>query len=125
MNIKVIFIYLILILSGCEFKDTNGTKSHTLVDKMQENSIGPSIENEIQDLKLKRDKSFGETEDVFFSAMGDFTVDDSGRVYILDQGWGTRSLHVFNRDGSYLKKIAGEGRGPAEFLKATNLEYKN
>jgi len=74
---------------------------------------------------LTNAKEFGDNEEVFFASMGDFTVDDSGRVYIADAGWGSRSLYVFNAEGSHLKKIAGEGKGPGEFLNLSNLQYRS
>lgn len=90
-----------------------------------ENLTIHSLESETDTVLLIKDQTFGDTEDVFYGSMSEFTVDDDGRVYVADSGWGSRSLHVYNPDGSYLMKLAGEGKGPAEFLSLSNLHFSS
>ncbi|MDR9419938.1 6-bladed beta-propeller [Gracilimonas sp.] len=116
---KTLSILILIVLTGCTSQEPPEVFEFDGLDNVQ---VFPS-EASLDTLLLTKDKTFGDTEDVLFASMGMFTVDDSGRVYIADVGWGSRSLHVFNPDGSYLKKIAGEGRGPAEFLSLSNLQY--
>lgn len=91
----------------------------------EENITIYSLNSEADTVLFVKDKEFGDTNEIFYASMGEFTIDDSGRVYIADAGWGSRSLHVYNPNGSYLKKIAGEGKGPAEFLDMSDLQYQS
>ncbi|MTI89417.1 MAG: 6-bladed beta-propeller [Balneolaceae bacterium] len=105
----------------------------------REHKIDPEVQVYAEDEKLTvfksdikadtvyliKDQFFGDIEDYYFSVMGDFTVDDSGRVYIADGAWGSRSLHVFSPDGSYVTQIAGEGKGPGEFLSLYQMQYRD
>lgn len=81
-----------------------------------------SLSTHADTVLLTKDQTFGDTDEVYFARLNEFTVDDEGRVYVADGSWGSRSLHVYNPDGSYLMKLAGEGRGPGEFLSISNLQ---
>lgn len=116
---KTLYKLLLIALVGCSAQEPNEVYEFEGLDNVQVFSSNASSDT----LLLTKDKTFGDTEEVFYASMGEFTVDDSGRVYIADAGWGSRSLHVYNPDGSYLEKIAGEGKGPAEFLSLSNLQY--
>ncbi|WP_020404361.1 6-bladed beta-propeller [Gracilimonas tropica] len=116
---KIFLSALTLVLVGCSVQDQN----RSVQEFKDLNNVTVYSKKTSEDtLFLKPNGKFGDTEQLFFSSMGEFAVDDSGRVYIADAGWGSRSLHVYNPDGSYLKKIAGEGKGPAEFLSLSNLQ---
>lgn len=118
MEIRFLVIVLLIIYMGCN-PDTNRTEMNVLSDSNHD-SLSTNTE-----IILTRDINFGDTEDVIFTSMGEFVVDDSGRVYIADEAWGYRALHVFDKKGRYIKKLASEGRGPAEFLSISHLQSKN
>ncbi len=54
-----------------------------------------------------------EREEVIFSQIRSIDVDESGRLYILDQG--EAHVYVFDADGNYIKSIGKKGQGPGEF----------
>lgn len=116
--LKILIPFLII---SCSSTDENQKIPNFI---QEENITVYPLDSEADSVLLVKDKEFGDTENIFFSSMGEFTIDDSGRVYIADAGWGSRSLHVYNPNGSYLKKIAGEGKGPAEFLSLSHLQYQ-
>jgi len=64
-------------------------------------------------ISLTPDASYGDTEDVIIGRMGQFAVDDAGRVYIAD--FSQNVIHAYAPDGSYLRQIGREGDGPGEF----------
>lgn len=64
-------------------------------------------------LTLQQVEVYGTTPDVIVGVIASFTVDDHNRVFIADRSQTT--VHVFNPDGSYLKSLGRQGRGPAEF----------
>ena len=122
MKKYIVFTTILILLVSCSEKpQTELPQELTLFENIEVYSAEKSADSVI----LIRDREFGEIEDVLYGSMGEFTVDNSGRVYIEDGGWGSRSLHVYNPDGSYFKKIASEGRGPAEFLSLSNLQYRS
>lgn len=54
-----------------------------------------------------------EGEDPYLlSHVPDLSVDDRGTIYVLDSG--TKRVGVFDRDGRFLRHLAGEGEGPGE-----------
>ena len=53
-----------------------------------------------------------EREEVIFSQIRSIDVDESGRIYILDQG--EAHVYVFDPDGNYIKSIGKKGQGPGE-----------
>lgn len=53
----------------------------------------------------------GDGPDVF-GDVGDVTVDDQGRIYVLEQQ--ANEVRVFGPDGTYLRTIGHEGQGPGE-----------
>lgn len=120
-----IILFLILSIVSCGDSGSSEVQSEQLDFSMSDRlTVYPAVEK-ADTLQLTRLTEFGDTEDVFYGSMSEFTVDDSGRVYVADSGWGSRSLHVYNPDGSYVMKIAGEGKGPGEFLSLSNLQFKS
>lgn len=65
---------------------------------------------------LTKEVVFEAGEEVFMSGyISAFSVDDTGRVFIVSGVPGNLGVHVFNSDGSYLTTIGSFGRGPGEF----------
>ena len=122
LSVSYSIVCLLIVLTSCKAQEEKN-----LVQKFGdlENVKIYSLAKNIDSVLLKKEMSFGDTDNVFYSSLGEFTVDDSGRVYISDAGWGSRSLHVYHQDGTYLGAIAGDGRGPAEFQNLSSLEYNS
>lgn len=64
---------------------------------------------------IEEELSFGddeEDEDYMFSDVSHITVDNNGRIYVLDR----RESHVklFDQDGKYIRTIGRKGQGPGE-----------
>ncbi len=61
----------------------------------------------------------GDDEDVIFGVVRDIAVDDAGNIYLLDVQ--LSQVHVFNRDGGFLRQIGREGEGPGEFRRPSSM----
>lgn len=70
-------------------------------------------------LKMEKDLEFGTTEEVVIGKFSTFAVDENDRVYIADQD--QTIIFVFDSDGTYLRSIGRQGRGPAEFAAITPI----
>jgi hypothetical protein len=55
----------------------------------------------------------GESDEVFFQRVSDFTRHPDGRFFVLDSG--QRKVFIFDANGNYLSAFGREGRGPMEF----------
>lgn len=53
-----------------------------------------------------------EREEVIFSQIRSIDVDESGRIYILDQG--EAHVYIFDQDGNFIKSFGKKGQGPGE-----------
>lgn len=60
----------------------------------------------------------GDPETVFSSVSG-LAADDGGRVLAIDRD--TKELRFYASDGSYLKSVGGEGKGPGEYTSPNGL----
>ncbi len=61
----------------------------------------------------------GDEEDVIFGVIRDAAVDDAGNVYLLDVQ--LNQVHVFDRNGKFVRDIGREGEGPGEFRRPSSL----
>lgn len=61
----------------------------------------------------------GDDEDVIFGVIRDIAVDAKGNVYLLDVQ--LNQVHVFDRDGKFVRDIGREGEGPGEFRRPSSL----
>lgn len=123
MRNKYWAIVLISILAGCGGEDSEDLPENI---KGKENltvrSPDPIGTGEIELTEVIR---YGETNRKFLGReIEHFAVDETGGVTLT--GVGDHAVHLFAPDGSYLKEIGGEGRGPGEFLVIRDIEvYKN
>ncbi|MDW7760419.1 MAG: 6-bladed beta-propeller [Acidobacteriota bacterium] len=53
---------------------------------------------------------------------GPFTVDEAGRVYIVDRS--DQSIKIFESDGSFARKFGRSGQGPGEFQSISHLAVR-
>ncbi|HEU4365518.1 MAG TPA: 6-bladed beta-propeller [Candidatus Krumholzibacteria bacterium] len=61
----------------------------------------------------------GDDEDVIFGVVREIAVDDGGNVYLLDIQ--LNQIHVFDRDGNFVRDIGREGEGPGEFRRPSSM----
>lgn len=64
-----------------------------------------------------REVVFGDVDQIYVRHNDNFSVDDSGRVYIESQ----KSIYVYDSNGDDIGIIGKEGRGPGEFLAIHNM----
>jgi hypothetical protein len=76
-----------------------------------------------RDIKFVRDVEFEDTDEVLLGRISSVEVDDVGRVFIADRDHVT--IHVYNPDGSYLKSLGRQGRGPGEFMIVSSSTQMN
>jgi len=76
-------------------------------------------------VRLIRDQVFGDTEDVYIGRVREFISDESGKIFIVDSAPGSRTIHVYASDGSYITNLGREGRGPGEFLNPCCLRIRS
>lgn len=117
------FLFMLLLIS-CTKDDTRDGLNE---DKIEiENVVTFSSDQEPTfTIHLNREHQFTDTEEVYFSYIGDVAVDDSGRVLITEMSMGNRAIHQFNSDGAYLGQLGREGRGPGEYQTPTHLQIVN
>ncbi|MFU8813092.1 MAG: 6-bladed beta-propeller [Balneolaceae bacterium] len=112
--VKKIILGLIIVLSACTEKNVSDENLPSHVRDMHNVNVYsiPEITNQIQ---LIKDQTYGDTEEIFFSRIGEFIVDNKGRIFIAEGAVGRKTIHVFDSDGNHLGNIGREGRGPGEF----------
>lgn len=67
----------------------------------------------LHEIELIPETVYGDTEDVLLSDWLMVHVDPRGRVFIGDNR--QTAIHLYNPDGSYNRRIGGEGDGPGEY----------
>jgi len=78
------------------------------------NPGNPMHDGEI--LTLEEDLSIGqdnEKAEYLFSRVNGITVDNEGRIYVVDDS--DSNIRVFDKNGGYLRTIGRKGQGPGEF----------
>lgn len=108
------------ILWGC------GTGSGTEVPehiRTLENLEIYSVDQPADTVVLTPEARFGDSEEAMVAAIGGVEVDDLGRVYLSDSR--LDKIHIFEPDGSFIKSIGGEGKGPGEFNYISTIRIKN
>lgn len=111
---KKIFLCLIVLLTGCTEKKISDENVPDHVRNMDNVTIY-ALSGNSKKIQLTRDKRYGDSEDVLFSRMGEFIVDERGRVFIEESAAGRKTIHVFNPNAKHITSIGREGRGPGEF----------
>lgn len=113
MKEQLFVIVIILSIAGCSGPDAfEGVPDH--ISAMENLTIYSLPENP-KIIQLIRDQTYGDTEEIFFSRMREFIVDDEGRIFIVEGAVGRKTINVFDSDGQHLKSLGREGKGPGEF----------
>lgn len=56
-----------------------------------------------------------------FGDVEDIRLDEKHRIYVLDKQ--ASAIRVFEKDGSFVRSLGGEGGGPGEFRLATGMTF--
>lgn len=133
-----IFWYTValLLLSGCASNDADRPSADS-ADPLD--TLGVELPEEIRQLDnltvypvddlpksritFEEEVRFGDTEEVLLGHIQtqNVLIDDQGRIFIGDSGWGHRGIHVYAPDGSFIKTMGGEGKGPGEIMDVSNM----
>lgn len=105
------------------------------VSALENVTIFPFDPLSVPEIELIHELKFGDTEGVTIGMVEMLSLfdqnriykriaaDEFGRVFIADVQ--QLKIHVFNPDGSWLKSIGREGRGPGEFLNISEIDIKS
>ncbi len=112
--IRGLALLLVVITAACSGADDDIRAPEHILE-MENVTIYSYADIEAADtLTLVREQVFGDTDEVILGRISSVEVDGMGRVFIADRDLVT--IHVYNPDGSYLKSLGRQGRGPGEFL---------
>lgn len=109
-----IILYLIVILSGCTEKRTSDVNLPNHIRSLN-NVTEYKLPDDPKKIHLTKDKTYGDSQEVIFSHMGEFIVDEKGRVFIEEASMGNKTIHLFNPDSKPITNIGRKGKGPGEF----------
>lgn len=122
VRISTYYFLLLIFLIGCSRERTDEIPEH--LNDLENLTIYPANPEPLLDIELVKESSFGETEEMFFGRIIDhIAVDEAERVFIADLL--NNTIHVYSPDGSYLRSIGREGRGPGEFLYIQDMKIYN
>jgi|GEM_PF-3323460 len=117
---------IFLFVFGCTAEDSQMTKIPDTVKTM--NNIAVYSYDEIvkaDTVRLVKDRIFGDTDEVYIGRIVGVNVDKNGRVYVNDGAVEARTIHVYEPDGTYIKKLGRYGNGPGEFLAPAGLRFNS
>lgn len=119
--LTVCFLVLLMGCSGGQNEVGNIPKEIRSLDNL---TVYARPENP-DTLLLHRKQTFGNSQSTLIGRIVDVAVDRSGRVFIADIQ--QQSIHVFNAQGDYIKKLGRSGEGPGEFstLKSIQIQQNN
>lgn len=63
-------------------------------------------------------------DSLYIKFIGNFEVDDRGRVFIDGSFFEKIAVYLFDPEGNFIAKIARKGRGPGEFLAVSDMVVK-
>ncbi|MCJ7582978.1 MAG: 6-bladed beta-propeller, partial [Candidatus Aminicenantes bacterium] len=120
MKKQFVFILIIacfLLLFSCnkqktEWKGTIEEKDGVILVK---NPDEPIYEENV--FVLEEELSIGESvgrEEYMFSGVQSVTIDDEGRIYVLDHI--EYNVKIYDKNGKYINKFGKQGQGPGEFF---------
>jgi|AntRauTorckE6833_2_1112554.scaffolds.fasta_scaffold11498_2 hypothetical protein len=118
----------LLALNACSNETTTESTETSLPEEaksLTNLTVFPENTEPQFDIELIAEQNFGEPDSIYISHVKDIITDDQNRVIIADGAYGKCKIHVFNPDGSYLKTVGRNGRGPGEFLSLEKLFILN
>ncbi|MCG2588231.1 6-bladed beta-propeller [Rhodohalobacter sulfatireducens] len=112
-QIVLVSLLILLTLTNCSSQEE---KIPEPLQKLANLTVIPADIQPKNTIQIKRDTSYGSTNDLLIDHIGTIAVDDSGRVYFT--AGGPNGIHVFEPDGQHLTHIGRKGQGPGEFSSA-------
>jgi len=120
-RIKEWVFLLILVMWGCSYqKKDQFPKSYRKLKNLTVFSTGTKP---YKTIFFKKEAIYGNSKNHLIGRMGDWTVDDSGRVFIADVQ--DMSINVFEPDGRFTTSVGRKGKGPGEFTYIKDLYIRN
>ncbi len=93
------------------------------IGKIEDLSVFQADSNAQYSSQLVPEGSYGKTGEYFLTKIEGLTVDEKGRVIVVNRGTNYASeVHVFNKDGTYLTPLGRSGRGPGEYIEPFFLQ---
>lgn len=110
-----------LLVTACSQNSGDETETQTAESKQVIEQPNSDVDNDtdtktsaIIEFQFERERSFGSTDQVMMGEIGPVAVGPNGEVFLSDSDQAT--IHVFQSDGSYIKTLGRQGRGPGEFM---------
>lgn len=127
---KSAFIYksaliFVVFLYGCGPGNQQANIPEYILEMENVTVFSPEDFAQPDTIRLVRDQVFGDTDEFFVDNIYEFNVDAIGRVYIVDGGFDSRMIRVFEPDGSYLSQLGSVGKGPGEFTNPCCLKFQD
>jgi hypothetical protein len=120
-NRYAVAIIIAFMLTACSGAESN-TEVPDRVLEMENVAVFTSESEPKYSIQLIKEHLFTETDEVYFSHIGEVAVDNLGRVLISEMSMGNRAIHMFNPDGTYEGQLGSEGRGPGEYQTPVHLQ---
>ncbi|MEX2483986.1 MAG: 6-bladed beta-propeller, partial [Brumimicrobium sp.] len=114
----VIIICTLLVWTGCSNQQSLDLPEY--LKDLEELTIYPANTEPEASIELIREVIFSDRDEVILGRTAGIVVDNDGRVYVGDQHANT--VHVFDSDGSYFRRIGRQGEGPGEFLNIWDIQ---
>lgn len=129
------YLLIALLLSHCSTENPgSGSRSHPILDtldvelpegirELDNLTIFPIDQSPKARITLKEEVRFGNTEKLMLGHINPhhILIDSVGRIFVGDGGWGHRGIQVYAPDGSHIKTMAGEGKGPGEVMDVSDM----
>ncbi|MDZ7805483.1 MAG: 6-bladed beta-propeller [Gracilimonas sp.] len=123
LTVNNIKLYLILFIS-CFYCSCEKVSKESIPDFFSGYSDISNLKlsgEPISTVEFAEEQSFADFDSVFYREIKHIGVDFSSRVYLNNE----EAIHVYEKDGSYLRKIGRKGRGPGKFEAIHNFIIKN
>ncbi len=117
LNRVICCLILFISVTGCSPQSFDDVPEH--IRKIENLKAYRQDINPVYRAKLIKEQAFGDTDNIYIQRFADFDVDDSGRVFIADNG--ENNIKIFKPDGKYLARLGRRGQGPGEFGGLSNL----
>lgn len=115
---KLIIPVLMIVALGCSPQKTGQIPVH--IQELENLTVYPVDMLPGRTISFTKEIVYGDSDEILIGVIGDFAVDDLGRVFIAD----TRImvLYAFGPDGRFITKLGRDGRGPGEFVNIKDVK---
>ena len=117
-KITVNIILVVLFWTGCSKQQSLDLPEY--LKELEELTVYPVNSEPETSIELVPEVIFSDNDEVIPGRIAGIVVDDDGRVYMGDQH--NNTVHVFDSDGSCLRRIGRQGEGPGEFLNLWDIQ---